>query len=103
VSSRRASRWTTTPPASTPPPSTRFLSQESYWARGCSRERVERAIAPSARVVGLPVRPPGRPGAGGLPFAGSRWLLHAADAHGLDRRFGFAEPDDPTLVQRPGH
>jgi GNAT superfamily N-acetyltransferase len=37
------------------------------------------------------------------PFTGSRWLLHTADAHGLDRRFGFAEPDDPTLVQRPGH
>jgi GNAT superfamily N-acetyltransferase len=35
------------------------------------------------------------------PFAGCRWLLHTADAHALYRRFGFAEPDDPTLMQRP--
>lgn len=30
-----------------------FLSQESYWARGRSRELVRRAIAGSTRVVGL--------------------------------------------------
>jgi GNAT superfamily N-acetyltransferase len=30
-----------------------FLSGESYWARGRSREVMERAIAGSARVVGL--------------------------------------------------
>ena len=30
-----------------------FLSRESYWARGRSRELVRRAIAGSARVVGL--------------------------------------------------
>jgi GNAT superfamily N-acetyltransferase len=35
------------------------------------------------------------------PFAGSLWLLHTADAHGLYRRFGFAEPEDPSLMQRP--
>jgi GNAT superfamily N-acetyltransferase len=35
------------------------------------------------------------------PFAGCRWLLHTADAHDLYRRLGFAEPDDPTLMQRP--
>ena len=31
----------------------RFLSTDSYWARGRSREKVERAIQGSARVVGL--------------------------------------------------
>jgi ribosomal protein S18 acetylase RimI-like enzyme len=30
-----------------------FLSGESYWGRGRSRERVERAIAGSRRVLGL--------------------------------------------------
>ena len=30
-----------------------FLSRESYWARGRSRELVRRAIAGTARVVGL--------------------------------------------------
>jgi GNAT superfamily N-acetyltransferase len=30
-----------------------FLNQESYWARGRSRELVEKAITGSARVVGL--------------------------------------------------
>jgi len=31
----------------------RYLSEESYWASGCSRERVEASIAGSARVIGL--------------------------------------------------
>lgn len=31
----------------------RFLSEESYWARGRSRETVEELLAASARVVGL--------------------------------------------------
>jgi GNAT superfamily N-acetyltransferase len=31
----------------------RFLSADSYWARGRSRDTVERAIRGSARVVGL--------------------------------------------------
>ncbi len=30
-----------------------FISEESYWGRGRPRERVERAIRGSARVVGL--------------------------------------------------
>jgi ribosomal protein S18 acetylase RimI-like enzyme len=34
------------------------------------------------------------------PFAGCRWILHTADAHGLYRKFGFAEPDD-RLMERP--
>jgi GNAT superfamily N-acetyltransferase len=29
-----------------------------------------------------------------------RWTLHTADAHGLYRKFGFAEPDH-TLLERP--
>jgi ribosomal protein S18 acetylase RimI-like enzyme len=31
----------------------RFLSDESYWARGRSRARIEQAVHASARVVGL--------------------------------------------------
>ena len=33
-------------------------------------------------------------------FAGCRWILHTADAHGLYRKFGFGEPDD-RLMERP--
>lgn len=36
------------------------------------------------------------------PFAGTRWLLHTADAHGLDRRLGFTEPGERTLERGPG-
>jgi predicted N-acetyltransferase YhbS len=31
----------------------RYLSEESYWARGRTREATQRAIANSARVIGL--------------------------------------------------
>jgi GNAT superfamily N-acetyltransferase len=31
----------------------RYLSEDSYWARGCSREAVARTIRDAARVVGL--------------------------------------------------
>ena len=31
----------------------RFLSEESYWAKGRERETVERLVATAARVVGL--------------------------------------------------
>ena len=31
----------------------RYLSEESYWARGCSREAVVRTIRDAARVIGL--------------------------------------------------
>ncbi|HVT70851.1 MAG TPA: GNAT family N-acetyltransferase [Trebonia sp.] len=34
------------------------------------------------------------------PGAGFRWALHTADAHGLYRRYGFAEPDGMYL-ERP--
>jgi GNAT superfamily N-acetyltransferase len=34
------------------------------------------------------------------PGAHFRWNLHTADAHGLYRRYGFAEPDR-TLLERP--
>ena len=34
------------------------------------------------------------------PGAGFRWTLHTADAHGLYRKYGFAEPDD-TYLERP--
>jgi GNAT superfamily N-acetyltransferase len=34
------------------------------------------------------------------PFTSCRWILHTADAHGLYRKFGFAEPDE-RLMERP--
>jgi GNAT superfamily N-acetyltransferase len=34
------------------------------------------------------------------PGAGFRWTLHTADAHGLYRKYGFAEPDG-TYLERP--
>ena len=107
-----------------------FLSRESYWARGRSRERVERSIEHSlpfgvyradgrqvgfARVVtdratfawlaDVFVVPEERgrglskwlvecvlahPELQGL----RRWILATRDAHGLYRRYGFAEPDN---------
>ena len=113
----------------------RYLSEESYWARGRSREVVDELIHISQRVVGLYFH--GRQigfartvtdghvhayladvyvldefrGRGlGVelvrfsveesPFAGCRWVLHTADAHGLYRKFAFAEPDE-SLLERP--
>jgi GNAT superfamily N-acetyltransferase len=110
----------------------RYLSEESYWAKGRSREVQDDLIAGAARVVGLYHGPRqvgfsrtlsdghvqsyladvyvleehrGR----GLgvelvrfsvdegPFARTKWLLHTADAHGLYRKLGFAEPGEATL------
>ena len=34
------------------------------------------------------------------PFAGCRWVLHTADAHGLYRKFGFEAPSDRLLERR---
>ena len=34
------------------------------------------------------------------PGAGFRWTLHTADAHGLYRKYGFADPDE-TYLERP--
>jgi len=34
------------------------------------------------------------------PLAGTKWLLHTADAHGLYRRLGFVEPGS-ALLERP--
>lgn len=34
------------------------------------------------------------------PGAGFRWTLHTADAHGLYKKFGFAEPDS-MYMERP--
>jgi GNAT superfamily N-acetyltransferase len=34
------------------------------------------------------------------PGSGFRWTLHTSDAHGLYRKFGFAEPDEAYL-ERP--
>ena len=35
------------------------------------------------------------------PYAGIRWSLHTKDAHGLYRRFGFAEPSERVLERTP--
>jgi GNAT superfamily N-acetyltransferase len=34
------------------------------------------------------------------PFAGCRWILHTADAHGLYERLGFGPPTD-RIMERP--
>jgi GNAT superfamily N-acetyltransferase len=34
------------------------------------------------------------------PLAGTKWLLHTADAHGLYRKLGFVDPGSTTL-ERP--
>jgi GNAT superfamily N-acetyltransferase len=56
-------------------------------------------IAPAARGAGL-----GKELVATMidrgPGAGFRWTLHTADAHGLYRKYGFAEPDD-TYLERP--
>jgi GNAT superfamily N-acetyltransferase len=110
----------------------RYLSEESYWAKGRSREVQDDLIAGAARVVGLyhGARQVGfsrtlsdghtqsyladvyvlaeHRGRGlGVelvrfsvdegPFARTKWLLHTADAHGLYRKLGFAEPGEATL------
>jgi GNAT superfamily N-acetyltransferase len=35
------------------------------------------------------------------PYASLRWSLHTKDAHGLYRRFGFAEPSERVLERTP--
>jgi len=35
------------------------------------------------------------------PYANLRWSLHTKDAHGLYRRFGFAEPSERVLERTP--
>jgi GNAT superfamily N-acetyltransferase len=110
----------------------RYLSEESYWAKGRAREVQDELIEGAARVVGL-YRDGEQVGFSrtlsdghtqsyladvyvleehrgrGLgvelvrftvdegPFAGTKWLLHTADAHDLYRKFGFAEPGDKAL------
>ena len=34
------------------------------------------------------------------PLAGTKWLLHTADAHGLYRKLGFVEPGS-SMLERP--
>jgi GNAT superfamily N-acetyltransferase len=112
----------------------RYLSEESYWAKGRPLEVVDDLVENAARVVGLYHR--GRQvgfsrahsdlhttsyladvyvleehrGRGlGVelvrfsvdegPLAKTRWYLHTADAHGLYRKLGFAEPG-PRALER---
>jgi GNAT superfamily N-acetyltransferase len=35
------------------------------------------------------------------PYAGLKWILHTADAHGLYERFGFASPDPKVMERLP--
>jgi GNAT superfamily N-acetyltransferase len=57
-------------------------------------------VLPEARGRGLGVELV-REMVDGGPFAHLRWILHTADAHGLYARFGFAPPEDPSLLVRP--
>jgi hypothetical protein len=34
------------------------------------------------------------------PLAGTKWILHTHDAHGLYRKLGFVDPS-PTVLERP--
>jgi GNAT superfamily N-acetyltransferase len=113
----------------------RYLSEESYWAKGRPRETMDALIDNAARVVGLYcdgeqvgfsrslsdghvqsyladvyVLADHRGGGLGVelvrfsvdegPLAGTKWLLHTADAHGLYRKLGFVEPGS-ALLERP--
>ena len=114
----------------------RYLSDESYWARGRPREVVDALVDASERVVGLyhdgrqigfsrtvtdghvhayladvyvleEYRGRGlgvelvRFSVEESAYSGCRWVLHTADAHGLYRKFGFAEPSG-RLLERGG-
>jgi GNAT superfamily N-acetyltransferase len=35
------------------------------------------------------------------PYAHLRWILHTKDAHGLYRRFGFAQPSERVMERAP--
>jgi GNAT superfamily N-acetyltransferase len=35
------------------------------------------------------------------PLAGTKWLLHTADAHGLYRKLGFEEPGERAMERSP--
>ena len=113
----------------------RYLSEESYWAKGRLRATQDALIDGAARVVGL-YRDRSQVGFSraisdghvqsyladvyvldghrghGLgvelvrfsvdegPLAGTKWILHTADAHGLYRKLGFVEPGS-ALLERP--
>jgi GNAT superfamily N-acetyltransferase len=112
-----------------------YLSGESYWALGRSREVQDALIDNAERVVGL-YRDGAQVGFAraisdghvqsyladvyvladhrgrGLgvelvrfsvdegPLAGTKWILHTEDAHGLYRKLGFIDPGSRTL-ERP--
>jgi GNAT superfamily N-acetyltransferase len=113
----------------------RYLSEESYWARGRPREVQDALVDSSQRVVGLyhgerqvgfsrtvtdghvhayladvyvleEFRERGlgvelvRFSVEESPFAGCRWILHTADAHGLYAKFGFTEASGRVLERR---
>lgn len=113
----------------------RYLSEDSYWAKGRARETQDALIDNAARVVGLYhdgvlvgfsrsisdghvqsyladvyVLEEHRGNGLGVelvrfsvdegPLAGTKWLLHTADAHGLYRQLGFVEPGS-ALLERP--
>jgi hypothetical protein len=99
----------------------RYLSGESYWAQGRARVTQDALIDNAARVVGLYhgttqvgfsraisdghvqsyladvyVRFSVDEG----PLAGTKWILHTADAHGLYRKLGFVDPGS-AMLERP--
>lgn len=114
---------------------TRFVAEDSYWAKGRSRQVMADLVTEAERVVGLYapdgsqagfcrvvsdrhtiayladvyVHPDHRGNGRGVelvreavdngPFAGLRWILLTADAHGLYRKLGFEEPSDWFLTR----
>jgi GNAT superfamily N-acetyltransferase len=110
----------------------RYLSEESYWARGRSRDVTDAVLGSAARLVGLYrdgelvgftrtvsdghvhsyladvfVLEEHRGRGLGVrlvrftvdegPYAGTRWLLHTADAAGLYAKSGFGPPGERLL------
>jgi GNAT superfamily N-acetyltransferase len=95
----------------------RYLSEESYWARGRSRDVRDGELVGFTRTVsdghvhsyladvfvleehrgrGLGVRLV-RFTVDEGPYAGTRWLLHTADAAGLYAKSGFGPPGERLL------
>jgi GNAT superfamily N-acetyltransferase len=90
-----------------------FLSTEAYWGKSRTRAGFARAVSDGVAFAYLAdvfvVRAARGAGLGQAlvetmiergPGAHFRWTLHTADAHGLYRKFGFAEPNE-TLLERP--
>jgi GNAT superfamily N-acetyltransferase len=57
-------------------------------------------VLPEFRGLGLGVELV-REAVDNSPFAGRRWLLHTADAHGVYRKLGFGAPGERLMERAP--